>query len=170
MAPDASTSEKTSSVVVRSRWRHGHHALVAAILSCAAVLGYLLLVGSEHAMAAASCLFGLLALDAVVCIGKWRSTRRSTGSRGIGETRSSDEARHRIGIATARRILVALAFGGLLAASLALEARNLALGATVAFLVLTLFGGPAWIAAVGDEEEFSQDPPESTPDAGSRRG
>ena len=144
--------------------------LVAAILLVAAVLAYLLLVRSEHATVAASCLFGLLALDAVVCVGKWRSALRSLGASGKDDERAADDARHRIGIATARRILVALAFGGLLAASLVLDARNLALGATVAFLVLVILGAPVWLAAIGDEEEFSQAQPESKPGATPRRG
>lgn len=170
MGSDSGISAKHASVVARAPWRHGHRVLVAAILLLAAVLAYLLLVRSEYAKVAASCLFGLLAIDAVMCVGKWRSTLRSLGATDKDDPREADEARRRIGIATARRILVALASGGLLAASLVLEARHLALGATVAFLVLVILGAPAWLAAIGDEEEVSQDQPESKPGATPRRG
>lgn len=67
---------------------------------------------------------------------------------------SHDLKRH-AGLSTGIRVFVSLAFAGLLAASLALDARFVAIGALIAFLALALFGGPAWLAAVGDEEEYT---------------
>ena len=70
------------------------------------------------------------------------------------ELESHDLKRY-AGLSTGVRIFLSLAFAGLLAASLALDARFVAIGAVIAFLALALFGGPAWLAAVGDEEEYA---------------
>lgn len=172
---------KSVEVVVRTRWRSAHRLLLATIGLTALTAFLLLLIDSEYARLSGVCLCALLTIDSLVSFGKWNALRhlnsRATPRESVTEAtnrrassehttdlkrhdlESHDLKRHDLkrhaGLSTGIRIFISLAFAGLLAASLALDARFIAIGAVIAFLALALFGGPAWLAAVGDEEEYT---------------
>lgn len=162
---------KSVEVVVRTRWRSAHRLLLATIGLAALTAFLLLLIDSEYARFSGVCLCALLTIDSLVSFGKWNALRhlnsRATPRESVTEAtnrrasseHTTDLTRHDLkrhaGLSTGIRVFVSLAFAGLLAASLALDARFVAIGAVIAFLALALFGGPAWLAAVGDEEEYT---------------
>lgn len=57
---------------------------------------------------------------------------------------------------TAARIFIAIALSAVTVAAIVFELRTIGIGALIVFLSLGLFGGPAWLAAVGDEEELAE--------------
>lgn len=145
--------------------RHGHGVLIALIVLKSAVVAYLFLIGSSHAKWALAVLFAMLAVDAFVSFRRWRLAREKRPAdfdAPESDARLAD-IRRRVGIATATRIGLALAFGGLLAASLALDLRYLGVGAIASFLVLSMYGGPVWLAAIGDEEDSAEELARRTP-------
>lgn len=145
----------------RPRWKHGHAVLIALIAVKVVVVASLFLIGSPHAKWALTVLFAMLAVDAFVSFGRWRAARdsRPSPTRPGASNAPLGELSRRAGISTAMRIGAVLAFGGVLAASLALDLRYLGIGALVAFPLVALFSGPSWLAAIGDEEQRASDGP-----------
>ena len=145
-----------------ARWRSAHRLLALSILIASCVTLVLFVMRSEHVRASVSVLCAFLVIELFTIYGKRRSVRSAAApGESVHEQRTEEQrlrdTRRRIGFSISLRIVVVLALAGALLASLALEVRFLAIGALIAFLGLALFGGSAWLAAVGDEEEYSEE-------------
>ncbi|MGA1223137.1 MAG: hypothetical protein ACO31E_01060 [Phycisphaerales bacterium] len=143
------TSLHASPVVLLRRWRQVRavHGLLVLSSSIAALI--LLLAGSDAAWIPAMVLTALLLLGAVLHIGWWHATHRAAE----GLPPADREARVRAaGVRTIVHIVLSFVFGSMFLSFFALGLEHAAMVATVAFCALAVFGGPVWLAAVGDEE------------------
>jgi hypothetical protein len=137
-------------LLILARWRRIRlaHGLLALGLSIATVV--VLLSAPDKAWIPAMLLTASLAAGAVLHLGWWRATHA------VAQALGPEERAARIreaGVRTVVHIAFALVFGAMFLSFFALGLERTALVATVAFCALAIFGGPVWLASVGDEED-----------------
>jgi hypothetical protein len=94
-------------------------------------------------------LTALLAVGVVLHLGWWRATHIAV------RMLPAEERARRVraaGVRTTVHIVLALAFSSAFLAYFAFGQERVAIAAAVAFCALAIFGGPVWLASVGDDE------------------
>jgi hypothetical protein len=131
------------------RWARIRLVHAGAVLISAAVTVGMAIAGSQKVWVPMMFMAAALAAMGVLRIGRWRATHTAT------RTLASEEGAARVrsvGIRTITAIMLALVSGAVFV-TLALTDREHALIAFIAaFCALAIFGGPVWLASVGDEE------------------
>lgn len=139
-----------SNVVVCTRWRRARQFVGLLAAALAVVAAVMFVVRAERAMAVLAVLCLVLAVEILLGLNEHRLARKRQAVEAHVDGRGSQG--RRMGSSVAVRVFVALAFIGLFVAAITLDAQRLALGALAVFLGVALFGAPAWLAAVSDEE------------------
>ncbi len=132
------------------RWRRIRlvHGLLVLGLSIATVV--VLLSAPSRAWIPAMMLTASLAVGTVLHLGWWRATHAA--AQALGPEERAARIRE-AGVRTVVHIALALVFGAMFLSFFAFGFERTALVATVAFCALAIFGGPVWLASVGDEED-----------------
>jgi hypothetical protein len=145
---------QTPRLPILARWRRIRlaHGLLVLGLSLATVAA--LLLAPSKAWIPAMLLTASLAVGAVLHLGWWHATRAAV--RGLSPADRAARVRA-AGVRTIVHIALSLAFGAMFLSFFALGMERAALVATVAFCGMVLFGGPVWLAAVGDAEQDARE-------------
>jgi hypothetical protein len=129
-----------------TRIRLAHAALV--VLSASVAIG-LSVAGSPNAWIPLMVLTATLCAGAMLHIGWWRAIHRAAKA----DSEEDRAARVRgVGMRTVAHIMLALIYGALFVTLIVVELEHALAAFFATFCALAIFGGPVWLASVGDEE------------------
>lgn len=135
------------------RWARIRLVHAGVVLVSAAATIVMAIAGLRMAWVPLMFLAAAIAAGGVLHIGRWRATHQAAHQATQALATEEYAARVRsVGIRTITAIMLALVSGAVFV-TLALVDREHALVAFIAaFCALAIFGGPVWLASVGDEE------------------
>lgn len=131
------------------QWRRVRaiYALVVVLLSVMVVI--LAAGGASWTWVPLVMLAGVMAIGSVLHLGWWRAHRRAD----VALSRDERDGRVRaVGAWTTVHICMALLSAATFITILFVEREHLGIGFVATLCALAIFGGPVWLASVGDEE------------------
>ena len=150
MATTQTAGGRSDDIVVRARWFRAQRVLLALAVALTIATVLALVFEFKYTPHLIGTLGATLITLALLPFGIPQLSRADQ------MTSRPAQQQQKVGMRTAARIFIAIALSAVTVAAIVFELRTIGIGALIVFLSLGLFGGPAWLAAVGDEEELAE--------------
>ena len=152
MATTQNSGGRSDDIVVRARWFRARRVLLALAVALTIATVLALVFEFKYTPHLIGTLGATLITLALLPFGIPQLSRADQ----MTSRPAQQQQQQKVGMRTAARIFIAIALSAVTVAAIVFELRTIGIGALIVFLSLGLFGGPAWLAAVGDEEELAE--------------
>jgi archaellum biogenesis protein FlaJ (TadC family) len=154
MATTQTSGGRSDDIVVRARWFRARRVLLALAVALTIATVLALVFEFKYTPHLIGTLGATLITLALLPFGIPQLSRADQMT--SRPAQQQQQQQQKVGMRTAARIFIAIALSAVTVAAIVFELRTIGIGALIVFLSLGLFGGPAWLAAVGDEEELAE--------------